>query len=49
MNPDEREDVEYEMNHELGNQEQAEINRRVRWSQEQRAAERIRNAEKEQA
>lgn len=29
MTPDEREDIEFEMNHELGGQEQAEIDRRV--------------------
>lgn len=33
------EDVEYEMNRELGNLEQREINRRVKWAQ-QKAAER---------
>jgi hypothetical protein len=44
------EDIEYEMNRELGGLEQREIDRRVRWAREQReAAVRIRNAEKEQA
>lgn len=34
--PDEDEDIEYEMNRELGTQEQREINRRVQWAREQR-------------
>jgi hypothetical protein len=43
------EDFEYEMNRELGRDEQREIDRRVRWAREQReAAVRIRNVEKEQ-
>lgn len=43
------EDRQMQYTRETDDQEQREINRRVRWSQEQRAAERIRNAEKEQA
>lgn len=33
------EDIEYEMNHELGGLEQREINRRVKWMREQRRGE----------
>lgn len=43
--PDDDEDIEYEMNRELGNLEQREINRRVRWAQEQRKAEEEASAE----
>lgn len=32
MTPDEREDITYELNRELGNAEQREINRRVEWA-----------------
>lgn len=38
ITPDD-ESVEYEMNSELGRQEQREINRRVQWAREQRAKE----------
>lgn len=33
MTPDRYEDIEFEMNHELGNAEQREINRRVKHAQ----------------
>lgn len=39
MTPDRYEDIEFEMGHELGRDEAREINRRVRWAQEQRKAE----------
>lgn len=39
MTPDRYEDIEFEMNHELGNAEAREIDRRVRWAQERREAE----------
>lgn len=35
ITPDD-ESIEYEVNHELGRQEQREINRRVQWAREQR-------------
>lgn len=36
--PDDDEDITYEYDRELGRQEQAEINRRVKWAREQKAA-----------
>lgn len=39
MTPDRYEEIEFEMGHELGRDEQREINRRVAWYREQRRKE----------